>query len=85
MDRKSIIVLIIGVVVTFVVTFFLTSGQEVVEAGIDAQAKELIREVLREEMTVDINGETLTYGQALTLIHTKVTAMEAAVGVLVAD
>jgi len=85
MDKKTIIAVIVATALTFLVTAFFTSGQEVVEAGLDAQVKEQIREVLREEMLVDINGETKTYGQVLSILHTKVTAMEATVNVLIAE
>ncbi len=85
MNWKTISAVIGATVVTFFVTFFITKGTDVVEAGLDAQTKEQIREVLKEEMIVDIDGETKTYGQVLSSLHTKVTAMEATVNVLVAD
>lgn len=89
MDRKTIIGAVILAAATAAATFFvtgaLTSGQEVVEAGQDAQLKEVIREVLRDEMTVDIDGETKTYGQVLSSLHTSVTVMEAQMGVLIDD
>ena len=48
-------------------------------------AKEQIRQVLREEMVVDINGVTLTYGQVLSSLDTKVTALTATVDILIED
>lgn len=85
MDKKTIIAVIIAAGLTFLVTAFFTSGQEVVQAGLDAQVKEQIREVLQEEMKVDIDGETKTYGQVLSSLHTKVTAMQATIDILVED
>ena len=43
MDIKTIGAIAAAAVITFLVTYFLTSGQETVEAGLDAQAKEQIR------------------------------------------
>jgi len=85
MDLKTIIIAIVMVVVTFLATYFMTAGQEVVEAGLTAQFKEQIREVLIEEMVVDIDGETKTYGQVLSLLHTKATAQGAALDALLED
>lgn len=85
MDWKTIGAVAAAAVVTFLVTWMLTSGQDVVETGLDAQAKEQIREVLREEMMVDINGETKTYGQVLSSLHTDVTAMKATVDIMIEE
>jgi len=85
MDKKTIVAVIIAAALTFLITAFFTSGQEIVEAGLDAQVKEQIREVLREEMIVDIDGETKTYGQVLSSLHTDVTAMKATMDILIAE
>lgn len=85
MDKKMILPVLIAAIVTFLATYFLSSGQAVVEAGISAQAKEQIRQVLKEEMQVDINGETKTYGQVLSSLHTQVTALTATVDILIED
>ena len=85
MDKKVIISTTVGVIITLVVTLFFTRGEDVVQAGINAKTAETIREVLKEEMQVDINGETKTYGQVLSSLHTKVTANEATLNVLIED
>lgn len=89
MDKKTFVAVAIAAVVTagltFIVTGFLASGQEVVEAGLDAQLETQIRAVIKEELQVDINGETKTYGQAMSLLITEVTAMKATIDVLVAE
>lgn len=84
-DSKTIGIGIVMVVVTFLATYFMTAGTRVVEAGLDAQVKEQIRTVLREEMVVDINGVTMTYSQVLSLLHTQSTANAAALDVLLED
>ena len=40
------------------------------DAGMDAADRALIREVLTESQLVDIEGQTYTYGQALSKIST---------------
>lgn len=85
MDKKTVISTALAVIITFAVTWFLTRGEEVVQAGLDAQTAAVIRQVLKEEMQVDINGETKTYSQVLSSLHTKMTAMEATVDVLIED
>ena len=85
MDWKTIGAVVSASIVTFLATYFLSAGQEVVEAGLDAQVKEQIRTVLREEMVVDIDGETKTYSQVLSSLHTKMTAVEVTLDILLED
>jgi len=85
MNMKTIIAVAIAAIATFLVTYFLTAGTNVVEAGLNAQAKEEIRQVLIEEMVVDIDGKTMTYGQVLSSLHTDMTAMKATVDILIED
>lgn len=92
MDKKTIIAVAIAALVTFFVTSFLRGGQSVVEAGLDAQTEAAIRLVLREEMVLDLNGETKTYGQALSWIAaeqvkttTRLNSMEKALLALSAE
>lgn len=83
MNRNAIISTAIGVVITFVLTAFLTSGKDIFNRGTEAIAADQIREILREEMKADVDGESKTYGQILSSLHTKVSVLEAQVGVLV--
>jgi len=85
MSWKTISAVIGAAIMTFMVTFFMTRGTEVVEAGLDAKTEAQIKKVMEEVMRVDVNGETLTYGQLLSSLDTKVTALTATVGVLVAE
>jgi len=85
MSWKTISAVIGAAIMTFMVTFFMTRGTEVVEAGLDAKTEAQIKKVMEEVMRVDFNGETLTYGQLLSSLDTKVTALTATVGVLVAE
>ena len=72
---------VVSVVVTAMATYFVVTFNK----GQDAAEAEAIRAVLREEMTVDVAGETKTYGQVLSELHTKMTVMEATMDVLVEE
>ncbi len=85
MNIKTIAAVAVAAIATFLVTYFLTVGTNVVEAGLDAKTKDQIREVLREEMTVDIDGETKTYGQVLSSLHTDMAVLNATVAILIED
>ncbi len=54
-------------------------------AGTDANNKEQIRNVIREEMQTTIAGETKTYGEALSLMMTNQTTLIATVGEVVKE
>jgi hypothetical protein len=43
----------------------------------------VVEEIMEKKMTVIIDGETYTYGEALSLIHSETVALSAAVGVLI--
>ena len=55
----------------------------VFNAGSDAIDKEQIRTVLREELQTTINGETKTYGEALSAISSNQIMLIATVGEVV--
>ena len=72
-------VFLAGIVVTALVTHYVTKGVESVEDGADALAKQEMRTIIKEELDarnqVRIEGETLTYGEALSKISSDVSKL----------
>lgn len=79
MDKKAII----AVVVTFAVTAFMGYLLATFQAGSDALTKDQIREVLQDENVAIIDGETMTYGEALNKIATEQAVQRATLEALV--
>lgn len=75
-----------GIVVTAIVTHYVTKGINTVEEGAQALDDEHIRELLRLELQesnqVEIDGKTLTYGEALSKISSDVTRLTTTVSIV---
>jgi len=89
MDRKTIIATVVTFAVTAVLglVFAAIGGVfdeeiEQHERGATALTEDQIKEVLREVMVADIDGETLTYGQAFSKIDSRLRSIEGALTVL---
>ncbi len=76
---------IIAAALTFAVTalggYLLTTF----EAGSDALTEEQIRKVLKEENVAIIDGQTMTYGEALNKIATEQAVQRQALSALIED
>ena len=79
MDKKTII----PIVVTFAVTAFLGYLLTTFQAGSKALTADQIREVLKEENVAIINGQTMTYGEALNSIATEQAVQRATLEALI--
>jgi len=79
MDKKTII----PIVVTFAVTAFLGYLLTTFQAGSKALTAGQIREVLKEENVAIINGQTMTYGEALNSIATEQAVQRATLEALI--
>jgi len=82
MDQKTIITTGVAAAVTLIVTLVVGSVAGVFARGTEALTEDQIKDVLKDVMVADFNGETLTYGQALSKIDSRLTSMEAALTVL---
>ncbi len=75
-----------GIVVTAIVTHYVTKGINTVEEGAQALDDEHIRDLLRLELQesnqVEIDGKTLTYGEALSKISSDVTRLTTTVSIV---
>lgn len=74
MDKKSIIAIVVTFFVTALCGYVLTTFK----AGSTALTEEQIRKVLKEENVAIIEGETMTYGEALNKIATEQAVQRAA-------
>lgn len=83
MDKKSIIAAIVGAAIAGVVGLIVTNIGKDIEAGSDALTANQIRTVMREENVAIINGETMTYGEALNSIATEQAVQRATLEALV--
>lgn len=77
MDKKTIIAVAGSAIVTLLVTTIIGSLLGVFARGSDALTEDKIKAVLEETMVTTINGETKTYGEALSLINSKQITLEA--------
>jgi len=75
----------LGTVVTVIVGGILAALFATFERGTEAEAEDQIRLVIQEELQVVIDGETKTFAEALSGLHTKMTAIEASLKVLTED
>jgi len=73
---------VLGAVASAVILSVIGAFAGVFQAGTEALDKEAIREVLREEMQIDVNGVTMTHGQVLSKISTDVVILQEAVKAL---
>ncbi len=69
-----------GAVVASIAMLFITQFLADNKAGADALTDDKIKAIINEELvdalTVDINGETFTYGQALSRIDHNLTVVQ---------
>ena len=65
---------VLGAVAASVILLVISQFQ----AGSDALTEAQISAVIKKEMVVDINGETYTYGQALSKIDHNLTVVQEA-------
>lgn len=86
MDKKLSVGAVIGSVVTAVavllVTTLIKDTGEDIDAGKKAETVLLIKEVMREENSVPVNGSTLTTSEALSLILGNQAAMQTELAVV---
>ncbi len=73
---------VLGAVAAAVILSVIGAFAGVFQAGTEALDKEAIRQVLREEMRIDVNGVTMTHGQVLSKISTDVVILQEAVKAL---
>ena len=74
---------VVAIAGTLLVQSVFIAAEEGSEA-LEAQRITLIVEkIMEEKMTVIIDGDTYSYGEALSLIHSEQVALSAAVGVLI--
>ena len=64
---------------------FTNTTVDTIEAGQDAATIAQISAVLDKKMVVDINGETMTYGQTLSRIATNQAVMQSQIAALIED
>ena len=90
--NNTVITSAVSIVGTLVLGAIVGSFIGVFERGSDALTEDQIKKVLKETLVTVIDGETKTYGEALsgistklTIAETRLTAMEKALGALAAD
>lgn len=74
---------VVAIVGTLMVQSMFAAAEEGSEALETQKITEIVEEIMAEKMTVIIDGETYTYGEALSRIHSNQVALTAAVGVLI--
>jgi hypothetical protein len=71
---------VIGAVVASIAMLFITQFLADNKAGSDALTDDMIKSIIKSELEaalqVDINGETFTYGQALSRIDHNLTVVQ---------
>lgn len=72
---------VLGAVAASVILLVISQFQ----AGSDALTEQQIAEVIRKELVVDMNGQTYTYGQALSKIDHNLTVVQEALADLSED
>lgn len=85
MDKKTIIATAGGALVTLIIGAVFASLMGTFERGSDALTEDSIKKVLEETLVTTINGETKTYGEALSIINEKQIVMEQALIALTED
>jgi len=82
-DKKTLITTIASVTVTLLVTAIVGSLLGVFQRGSDALTEDQIKAVLKETQVTVIDGETKTYGEALSLINEEQVRMKATLEALI--
>jgi hypothetical protein len=78
--KDKIIFGIVGALATSIVGLAVAWGAGVFKAGTNALTEDQIKSVLQETLVTTINGETKTYGEALSLLSTNQTIMKTKLG-----
>jgi len=76
---------VIAVIGTLIVTSMFTTVEEGAEALETQRITGIVEAAMEAKMVTIIDGETFTYGEALSKIYTEQVALSAAVGVLMGD
>lgn len=88
-DKKSLIgnavTGVVAIVGTLVITNMFTAAEEGSEALEAQRITAIVESAIEAKMNVVIDGQTYTYGEALSKIHTEQVAITAAFRVLTAD
>jgi len=88
-DKKSLIgnavTGVVAIIGTLVITNMFTAAEEGSEALEAQRITTIVEAAIDNKMTVVLNGQTYTYGEALSKIHTEQVAITAAFKVLTAD
>jgi len=88
-DKKSLIgnavTGVVAIVGTLVITNMFTAAEEGSEALEAQRITTIVEAAIEKQMKVTIDGQTYTYGEALSKIHTEQVAITAAFEVLTAD
>lgn len=74
---------VVAIICTLIVQSMFAAAEEGSDALKTQQIKEVVEQVMEAKMTTIINGQTYTYGEALSLIHSEQVALAAAVEVLI--
>ena len=75
----------VAIIGTLVLTNMFTAAEEGSEALEAQRITAIVEAAIDNKMNVVLNGETYTYGEALSKIHTEQVAITAAFKVLTAD
>ena len=88
-DKKNLIgnavTGIVAIVGTLVITNMFTAAEEGSEALEAQRITKIVEDAIDKKMNVVLDGQTYTYGEALSKIHTEQVAITAAFEVLTAD
>jgi len=76
---------VVAIVGTLVITNMFTAAEEGSEALEAQRITAIVEAAIEKKMNVVIDGQTYTYGEALSKIHTEQVAITAAFKVLTAD
>ena len=76
---------VVAIVATLVVSSMFTAAEEGSEALEAQRITAIVEAAIDNKMNVVLNGETYTYGEALSKIHTEQVAITAAFKVLTAE
>lgn len=75
----------IAVVGTLLVTSMFNTAEEGAEALETQRITKIVIAEMDKKLITIIDGETITYGEALSKIHTETAALSAAVAILIAE
>lgn len=76
---------VVAIVGTLIVQSMFVAAEEGSEALETQRIKGVVEQVMEDKMVTIIDGQTYTYGEALSLIHSEQVALTAAFEVLTGD